>query len=125
MSGSFRYGDNIPQSLFCSSSEPLQTEIPVMDEVIPLVESFLSSRLQDLNSLYDSLQNGNFNEIKRICHIIKGIAAPYGFPTLANLSRQIEEVCVLRDEQKVRSHLDQMSLYMKQFSSFTEHSNLS
>lgn len=68
-----------------------RTEVEVDPDILELVPGFCESRKRDLKNLNDYIGNNDFISIAKVSHTIKGVARPYGFPTLENLAVQLEK----------------------------------
>src|SRR3989338_2245618 len=73
------------------------TETTVDPDIYELVPGFCESRKKDLQALNTHLSANDFNAIAKIGHTIKGIARPYGFPTLETLIIQLEKAAKASD----------------------------
>lgn len=93
----------------------LKTEVPVDEDILELVPFFLQSRETDIKKLNSLLSDKNFVEIARISHTIKGIARPYGFPTLEHLARELEDACKKSEENLIRTQVQNIVNYMSAY----------
>ncbi len=93
----------------------MKTESQIEPEILEIVPLFLNSRKEDLRHLEDYLQNKNFDEIKKIAHTIKGISRPYGFPTLEDMSRQLETQALEKQPQEIQKTLHEMKTYLSKY----------
>ena len=96
-------------------SEFSLSEVQVDEDIRDLVPGFLSARREELEHMRNLVQQNRFDEIARFGHTWKGIARPYGFPTLENLSREIEEQSRLQHAEGVRRVFSQITQYIASF----------
>jgi HPt (histidine-containing phosphotransfer) domain-containing protein len=89
----------------------MKTEVEVDPEIIDLVPLFLNARRKDVETLGELSRRANFEEMAKICHTIKGIARPYGFPSLEQLAVEMEREC--KSKNSVRT--DELLGKMKEF----------
>lgn len=61
---------------------------PAIQELVP---NFLANRKRDIGLSRTALASGNFVELRRIGHNLKGTGPTYGFPTLGALGARIEK----------------------------------
>ncbi len=92
-----------------------KTEIEVDPEIADLIPMFLDSRSQDAAKLEDLFKSENFEEMAKICHTIKGIARPYGFPTLESLAIEMESECKRKNAEKTLELVDQMQKFVRNY----------
>ncbi len=92
-----------------------RTEVPVDDDIKDLVPFFIKSREEDIKSLKQLFAELKYPEMAKISHTIKGIATPYGFPSLELYARELEGACKLSDAAKVQQHIDQLESYLKNY----------
>jgi HPt (histidine-containing phosphotransfer) domain-containing protein len=91
------------------------TEIPIEEDLEPLVPVFLDARKDDLERLRGFVSGRNFDGIARLGHTIKGCAQPYGFPTLGNLCRKLEEAARGADLVEVSRLTSSIDEYLNQY----------
>lgn len=93
-----------------------QTEVLIDPEINELVPGFCEARKKDIQNISKLLSENDFGSIAKICHTIKGVSRPYGFPTLENLSRQLETAAKASDGAQSLLLTKQMETYMKKYS---------
>lgn len=85
--------------------EVLRTEVPIDPDIYELVPGFCEARKKELGTIEEHLNNGNFKAVAKISHSVKGIAAPFGFPTLEKLFRSLEDVVEAQNAEEARRYL--------------------
>ena len=95
--------------------ETSQTEISIEPEIDKLVPGFCAARKKDLENIAVFLSKNDFTSVAKICHTIKGIARPYGFPTLETLARQLETSAKAGDLEMSQQLLDQAKQYLQRY----------
>lgn len=88
--------------------ERQKTEVVVDPEIVDLVPMFIEARKKDVNDLEALAMTSNFEEMARICHTIKGIARPYGFPSLEKLAQELESECKNKNSEHANELLHRM-----------------
>lgn len=96
-----------------------QTEIKIEEEIMDLIPSFLQSREADFEKLKTFFDRGQYLEMGRIAHTIKGIARPYGFPTLETYARQLEDLSRNPNPapNQIEILLNEMAIYLERWKS--------
>lgn len=65
--------------------------IPVARGVEDLIPTFLKNRAAEIATLRTALAAGDFEELGRLGHRMKGVGEPYGFERVSLLGRQIQD----------------------------------
>lgn len=92
-----------------------RTEVEVDPDILELVPGFCESRRKDLSNLNDFVSNNDFISIAKVSHTIKGVARPYGFPTLENLAVKLEIAAKEGDQKKCLEILNSAHQYFKAY----------
>ncbi len=92
-----------------------KTEIEIDPEIVDLVPLFLSARIKDVDQLDFLSKAQQFDEMAKICHTIKGIARPYGFPSLESLAIDLEKECKSRNSEHAAELLSKMQDFVKNY----------
>ena len=95
--------------------ETSRTEVVIDSDISELVPGFCESRKKDLKNLTDFLDHDDFLSIAKIGHTIKGVARPYGFPTLEDLAVKLEKAAKSNDKAGCSEILNSMSTYLKAY----------
>lgn len=92
-----------------------QTEVVIEPEINELVPGFCLSRRKDIQKMNESLLSKDFISIAKICHTIKGIARPYGFPTLETMAKELEAAAKTSDSDQCRMLLVRINEYLQKY----------
>lgn len=92
-----------------------RTEIHVESDILELVPDFCDARKIDLDNLSQFLKTSEFDAIAKITHTIKGIARPFGFPTLETLCQELETAAHARDPKRSSRALSQIKDYVQSY----------
>ena len=92
-----------------------RTEVEVDPDILELVPGFCESRKKDLNNLNTLVQASDFIATAKICHTIKGVARPYGFPTLENLAVKLETAAKESNQKSCLEILNSAQVYFKAY----------
>jgi HPt (histidine-containing phosphotransfer) domain-containing protein len=93
--------------------ENSKTEVSVEPEISELVPMFLEARVKDVSKLESLAETSNFEEMARICHTIKGIARPYGFPSLEEMAQELEIECKNKNPERAVELLHRMQEFVE------------
>ena len=77
-----------------------------------LLPKYLENRKKDLRELREALCMDNFELIKNISHSIRGHAASYGFESLTEICKKIEQATPEKNHQLIKSLLDEYDEYV-------------
>ena len=91
------------------------TEAIVDADIYELVPGFCASRKKDLQNISTYLAADDFNSIANISHTIKGIARPYGFPTLETLITKLEKAAKANDKITCEQIFKDIDTYFKRY----------
>jgi len=94
----------------------VRTEIEIDPEISDLVPLFLNARCKDVEQLVLHSQKNEFDEMAKICHTIKGIARPYGFPSMEQLAIEMESECKNRNSERALALLNKMQEFIRTYS---------
>lgn len=103
-----------------STGESLQAHAPGADaevvEVAPdiedLVEGFLDDWRRHVAEMDELVEKGDFTEIYRLGHNLKGSGAAYGFPKLSEIGEAIETDAEKNQASGIREGLAQLTTYL-------------
>ncbi|MGZ3726876.1 MAG: Hpt domain-containing protein [Pseudobdellovibrio sp.] len=91
--------------------DTIKTEVSIDSDIYELVPFFRESRKKELETIYKYLAAGDFTSIAKISHTIKGIARPYGYPTLETLFIKLEQAAKSSDSAACSAILTQVKEY--------------
>ncbi|MEX2480702.1 MAG: Hpt domain-containing protein [Gammaproteobacteria bacterium] len=80
-----------------------------LEELIP---GFLDNRHKDAARLAALLEAGDFAEIRRIGHSMKGAGGGYGFDAITDIGAAIEEAALCRDAAAIAASAVELSDYL-------------
>ncbi len=79
-----------------------------------ILESFIENHKNDHNNLNQFLAIGNFDEAKKILHILKGISANIGAIKLNEAALRLENAVDYRDEEEIAKEKSQFEIAFKE-----------
>ena len=95
--------------------ETVRTEINIDSDIYELVPGFSEARRKELDTLRKSVASEDFLTIAKISHTVKGIARPYGFPTLEALFVKLEQAAKSANAEACKTILSQVEDYFNQY----------
>jgi CheY-like chemotaxis protein/anti-sigma regulatory factor (Ser/Thr protein kinase) len=81
-------------------------------DIADLVPGYLASRRFDVGRLRAWLDAGNYAEIARLGHSVKGTGVSYGFPELSGWGERLEAAANLRSEEQVAAGLRELEDFL-------------
>lgn len=79
-----------------------------------LVPGFLDNRRSEIDIIRDSAARGEFSEIKRLGHGMKGAGAGYGFDVITDIGRNLEDAAVNEDVPAIEAELERLGRYLSE-----------
>ncbi len=77
-------------------------------DLIDLIPVFVGNRKKDLDRLADLVKNQDYVEIQRLGHTLKGVCASYGFISLGQLGKTLEDQAKAQDQEGIRATMEEM-----------------
>ena len=73
---------------------PVRHSVRISGELRDLIPRFLENRKSELGGLHEAVERGDFKEVRRIGHVLKGAGGGYGFDEITRLGGEIERLAV-------------------------------
>jgi len=86
--------------------------VEVDEDLSELIPGFLTHKRADVVTIFDANARRDYAEISRIAHRIKGEGASYGFETMTEMGRSLEQAAAMRDDGAVAMLARQLLNYM-------------
>ena len=86
--------------------------VEVDEGLSDLIPGFLTHKRADIVTIFDANSRRDYAEIGRIAHRIKGEGASYGFETMTEVGRSLEQAAAMRDDGAVATLAHQLLNYM-------------
>ncbi|HEX8522906.1 MAG TPA: ATP-binding protein [Tepidisphaeraceae bacterium] len=83
------------------TSDSILSKLMAKPTTAKLVEKFLAGLGQRVSALHDALQSQNLAQLKVLAHQLKGAAGGYGFPSLTEAARNLEQAAAGNADPKV------------------------
>ncbi len=83
----------------------MTTEEKMLQKLMP---QYFATRIEDLQTLNEAIDDGNFSTIKKIGHRVKGSAKSYGFQEIGDLSYELEKAAENADKETCERLIQQI-----------------
>jgi HPt (histidine-containing phosphotransfer) domain-containing protein len=79
-----------------------------------LVPGFLDNRRLEIDIIRNSAARGDFREIRRLGHGMKGAGAGYGFEVISDIGKNLEEAAINEDVPAIETELLRLGTYLSE-----------
>ncbi|NQS89822.1 response regulator [Patescibacteria group bacterium] len=87
--------------------------VRVSEEIKDLIPGFLAHRTEDVKTLGEKLERGDFQAIQILGHSMKGSGAGYGFDVITDIGGSLEQAAKNKDTQRIQQQIDRLSTYLE------------
>jgi HPt (histidine-containing phosphotransfer) domain-containing protein len=91
---------------------PDRVRVEVDEGLSDLIPGFLTHKRADVAAIVEAIARGDYAEIARIAHRIKGEGGSYGFDTMTELARSLEVAAARRDNSTATTLARQLLSYI-------------
>jgi len=91
---------------------PDRVIVEVDEDLSDLIPGFLTHKRADVVTIVDAIARRDYAEIGRIAHRIKGEGTSYGFETMTEMGRSLEQAAAIHDDGAVATLARQLLNYM-------------
>lgn len=88
------------------------TVVYVDEELADLIPEFLENRRRNVEQITRLVQAGNYEELTRLGHTMKGVGGSYGFIEISEIGRGIEEAGARGDQQAITTLCERLAAYL-------------
>jgi HPt (histidine-containing phosphotransfer) domain-containing protein len=92
---------------------PDRVIVEVDADLSDLIPGFLIHKRADVIAIFEALARRDYAEIKRIAHRIKGEGGSYGFDSMTEMGRSLEQAAAMRDDGAVTALARQLLSYLE------------
>jgi HPt (histidine-containing phosphotransfer) domain-containing protein len=85
--------------------------VRVSGELRELIPRFLANRRSEISRLREAAAKGDFEEARRIGHILKGAGGGYGFDEITRMGAEIEKRAARGED--VRGQVEELAEYLE------------
>jgi len=87
-------------------------QVVIDEDLEMLIPEFLENRRKDVLNIMHALEKGDFETVRNIGHIIKGVGGGYGFGAITDMGVVLETAAESQDVDKIRVQIDKLSFYL-------------
>ena len=91
---------------------PDRVIVEVAEDLSDLIPGFMLHKRADINTIFEAVMRGDYAEIGRIAHRVKGEGGSYGFDTITEIGRSLEHAAATRDDGAVTTLARQLLSYL-------------
>lgn len=92
--------------------DPSKIVVQADPEIADLIPKFLENRLKDIVVIREALEQGDFETIRTLGHMMKGAGGGYGFPGITEIGKVLEEAAKAGNAQEIGMGLEALCAYM-------------
>jgi HPt (histidine-containing phosphotransfer) domain-containing protein len=81
-------------------------------DIEELVPGFFENRHEDIKTILDALEKGNYDTIMLLGHSMKGSGGGYGFNAITNMGSSIEEAAKGKNSEEIKKWVAELSSYL-------------
>lgn len=95
-------------------TDVLVSEFADDEDLFELVEMFVEELPDRASSIAKALDEADFATLQALAHQLRGAAGGYGFPTISDAARALEETCkVDRDLEELTAQAEQIATFCR------------
>jgi len=91
---------------------PDRVIVEVDEDLSDLIPGFLTHKRADIGTIFEALTRHDYAEIGRIAHRIKGEGGSYGFESMTEMARGLEQAVAVHDDGAVTALARQILSYL-------------
>jgi len=91
---------------------PDRVIVEVDQDLSDLIPGFLAHKREDIATIFEAVARRDYTEISQVAHRIKGEGGSYGFDSMTELGRGLEQAAAMRDDGAVTTLARQLLNYM-------------
>ncbi len=93
-----------------SSDETIQSEFADDPDMVAVINDFVARLPLTLAAMSDALANNIHEELRRLAHQLKGSGGGYGYPSLTEKAREVEDAAKADDMETARLALNELQV---------------
>ncbi len=91
---------------------PDRVLVEVDEDLSDLIPDFLIHKRNDIAAIFEAVSRRDYAEISRIAHRVKGEGGSYGFDSMTEMGRGLEQAAATRDDGAVTALARQLLSYL-------------
>jgi HPt (histidine-containing phosphotransfer) domain-containing protein len=94
------------------SQQDEEIVVRVDAELEELIPGYLEHRHNDIQSISETLERGDYETIRILAHGMKGSGSGYGFDAITDIGQAMERAAMDRNTDEIRKGLRELSTYL-------------
>jgi HPt (histidine-containing phosphotransfer) domain-containing protein len=90
---------------------PVRHNVRISGELRDLIPRFLENRKSELGRLRKAVGCGDFEEVRRIGHVLKGAGGGYGFDEITRIGAELERHAARGED--IRGLIEELAEYLE------------
>ena len=86
--------------------------VGVDSDLEDLIPGYLENRKDDIQSILEALQDGDYEKIRLLAHSMKGSGGGYGFVSITDIGKSIETAAVERNDEEIKNQVNELSSFL-------------
>jgi HPt (histidine-containing phosphotransfer) domain-containing protein len=86
--------------------------VTVAKDLADLIPVFFKNRHKEIESLRSALAGADFEQLRRLGHRMKGVGTSYGFTTVSEIGKRIEDGAHDSDRAAIDACIDEYAEYL-------------
>lgn len=87
-------------------------KVTVAKDLADLIPVFFKNRHKELETLRSALAGGDFEQLRQLGHRMKGVGNSYGFATVSELGKRIEDGARDSDRRTIEACIGEYTEYL-------------
>ncbi len=83
---------------------------PDLKELIP---GYIENRHKDIKSITNALKNSDYTIIQTLGHGMKGSGAGYGFETITDIGKALEQAAKDKNSEEIKRRLSELKIFVE------------
>ena len=97
-----------------SDTDSANDIVSVDPDYADLVPGFLENRRSEIDIIRNSVGRGDFAEVRRLGHGMKGAGAGYGFQVITDIGNNLEVAAINEDVPAIEAELKRLESYLSE-----------
>ena len=86
--------------------------VVIEEDLQELIPGYLENRRKDVAAIVAALEQGDFETIRSLGHMMKGSGGGYGFDEITEIGRACEDAAKRSQAREVRDQVDRLTVYL-------------
>jgi HPt (histidine-containing phosphotransfer) domain-containing protein len=86
--------------------------VTVAKDLEDLIPTFMTNRAKEVESLRGAVSSGDFEQLKQLGHRMKGVGRSYGFVTVSDIGKRIEDAAHKADYGAIAGAIGEYADYL-------------